>query len=181
MKQHYKSEHWAPCCNQTQSWYDWRIVESDVKTRTNNNNSYWRMYVPLVLVSSLREQSLRIVLVSSLGDQSLPVVQVSSFGDQSLPVVLVSSLGDQSLPIVLVSSLGDQSLPRNSVSRLNSPAWHDLNSVDCTGKRPTKNKHLVIAIFSVKIRLFDVLSGNLSKSKLLTNICELTHKTSGLK
>ena len=26
-----KSEHWAPCCIQTPSWYDWKIVESDVK------------------------------------------------------------------------------------------------------------------------------------------------------
>ena len=31
VRQHYKSEHWAPCCNQTPSWYDWKIVESDVK------------------------------------------------------------------------------------------------------------------------------------------------------
>ena len=31
MRQHYKREHWAPCRNQTLSWYDWKIVESDVK------------------------------------------------------------------------------------------------------------------------------------------------------
>ena len=31
VRQHYKSEHWAPCRNQTPSWYDWKIVESDVK------------------------------------------------------------------------------------------------------------------------------------------------------
>ena len=27
----YSSEHWASCRNQTPSWYDWKIVESDVK------------------------------------------------------------------------------------------------------------------------------------------------------
>ena len=26
-----KSKHWAPCRNQTPSWYDWKIVESDFK------------------------------------------------------------------------------------------------------------------------------------------------------
>ena len=31
VRQHYRSEHWAPCRNQTQSWYDWKIVESDVE------------------------------------------------------------------------------------------------------------------------------------------------------
>ena len=31
VRQHYKSAHWAPCSNQTLSWYDWKIVESDVK------------------------------------------------------------------------------------------------------------------------------------------------------
>ena len=31
VRQHYKSEHWALCHNQTPSWYDWKIVESDVK------------------------------------------------------------------------------------------------------------------------------------------------------
>ena len=27
----YKSERWASCRNQTPSWYDWKIVERDVK------------------------------------------------------------------------------------------------------------------------------------------------------
>ena len=31
MTQHNKNEHWAPCRNQTPTWYDWKIVESDVK------------------------------------------------------------------------------------------------------------------------------------------------------
>ena len=31
VRQHYKSEHWAPCLNQTSSWYDWKNVESDIK------------------------------------------------------------------------------------------------------------------------------------------------------
>ena len=31
VRQHCKSGHWAPCRNQTLSWYDWKIVESDVK------------------------------------------------------------------------------------------------------------------------------------------------------
>ena len=30
MRRHYKSERWAPCRNQTPSWYDWQIVENDV-------------------------------------------------------------------------------------------------------------------------------------------------------
>ena len=33
VRQHYKSEHWAPCCNQTPLWYDWKIIESDVKPK----------------------------------------------------------------------------------------------------------------------------------------------------
>ena len=33
VRQYYKSEHWAPCRNQTPSWYDWKIVESDVKPK----------------------------------------------------------------------------------------------------------------------------------------------------
>ena len=31
VRQHYKSEHWAPWHNQTPLWYDWKIVESDIK------------------------------------------------------------------------------------------------------------------------------------------------------
>ena len=31
VRQRFKSEHWAPCRNQTPSWYDWKLVESDVK------------------------------------------------------------------------------------------------------------------------------------------------------
>ena len=31
VSQHYKSEHWAPCHNQTLLWYEWKITESDVK------------------------------------------------------------------------------------------------------------------------------------------------------
>ena len=31
LRQHYKSERWASCRNQTPSWFDWKIVESDVK------------------------------------------------------------------------------------------------------------------------------------------------------
>ena len=27
LRQHYKSEHWVPYCNQTPSWDDWKIVE----------------------------------------------------------------------------------------------------------------------------------------------------------
>ena len=30
-RQHYNSDHGAPCHKQTPSWYDWKIVESDVK------------------------------------------------------------------------------------------------------------------------------------------------------
>ena len=32
----FKSEHWAPCRNQTPSWYDWKIVESNVKPEQTN-------------------------------------------------------------------------------------------------------------------------------------------------
>ena len=31
VRQHYKSEHWVACSNQTPLWYDWKIVESYVK------------------------------------------------------------------------------------------------------------------------------------------------------
>ena len=37
VRQHYKSEHWAPCYNQTLSWYDWKIVEDDVELEQANN------------------------------------------------------------------------------------------------------------------------------------------------
>ena len=30
VRQHYKSEHWAPCCNQTPLWYDWKIERDDL-------------------------------------------------------------------------------------------------------------------------------------------------------
>ena len=35
VRQHSKSEHWAPCHIQTPSRYDWKIVESDVKPKSN--------------------------------------------------------------------------------------------------------------------------------------------------
>ena len=28
VRQHYKSERWAPCGNQTPSWYDWKVVKA---------------------------------------------------------------------------------------------------------------------------------------------------------
>ena len=40
MRQHYKSEHWAPCRNQTPSWYDWKIVESDVKPEYTHTHTH---------------------------------------------------------------------------------------------------------------------------------------------
>ena len=45
VRQHYKSEHWAPCHNQTPSWYDWKIVESDVKPEyTHTHTHIFPMY-----------------------------------------------------------------------------------------------------------------------------------------
>ena len=54
VRQHYKREHWAPCRIQTPSWYDWKIVGSDVKseqtTRTESDYqsvpslSAWRSF-----------------------------------------------------------------------------------------------------------------------------------------
>ena len=41
LRQHYKSEHWAPCRNQTPSWYDWKIVESDVKPEYTHTHRDW--------------------------------------------------------------------------------------------------------------------------------------------
>ena len=45
VRQHYKSEHWAPCRNQTPSWLDWKIVESDSKpeqtTTTRTSVAYF--------------------------------------------------------------------------------------------------------------------------------------------
>ena len=40
MRQHYKSEHWAPWNNQTPSWYDWKIVESDFKPEQITTTSF---------------------------------------------------------------------------------------------------------------------------------------------
>ena len=38
VRQHSKSEHWAPCHIQTPLGYDWKIVESDVKPKSNKQN-----------------------------------------------------------------------------------------------------------------------------------------------
>ena len=39
MRQHYKSEHWAPCQNHTSSWYDLKIVESNVIPEQTNKQT----------------------------------------------------------------------------------------------------------------------------------------------
>ena len=52
MRQHYKSEHWAPCRNQTPSWYDWKIVESDVKPEYTHTHTLWRCYKLYIHVQS---------------------------------------------------------------------------------------------------------------------------------
>ena len=43
VKQHYKSEQWAPSRNQTPSWYDWKIVKSDIKPKYTHRrpNDVW--------------------------------------------------------------------------------------------------------------------------------------------
>ena len=41
VRQHHKSEHWSPCRNQTQSWYDWNIVESNVKPEQTTTLFYF--------------------------------------------------------------------------------------------------------------------------------------------
>ena len=41
VSQHNKSEHWAPCRNQIPSWYDWKIVESDVKPEQTITTTQW--------------------------------------------------------------------------------------------------------------------------------------------
>ena len=38
VRQHSKSEHWAPCHIQTPSRYDWKIVESNIKPKSNKKN-----------------------------------------------------------------------------------------------------------------------------------------------
>ena len=38
VRQHSKSEHWAPCHIQTLSQYGWKIVESDFKPKSNKQN-----------------------------------------------------------------------------------------------------------------------------------------------
>ena len=52
VRQHSKSEHWAPCHIQTPSRYDWKIVESDVKPKSNKHMSlslfhhvYWNYHI----------------------------------------------------------------------------------------------------------------------------------------
>ena len=40
VRQHYKSEHWAACHNQTPSWYDWKFVESDVKPENIHTHTH---------------------------------------------------------------------------------------------------------------------------------------------
>ena len=41
VRQHSKSEHLAPCHIQTQSQYDWKIVESNVKPKSNKQTISW--------------------------------------------------------------------------------------------------------------------------------------------
>ena len=43
VRQHYKSEHWARCRNQTPPWYDWKIVESDAKPEQTKKQTFFIM------------------------------------------------------------------------------------------------------------------------------------------
>ena len=49
MRHLYKNEHWAPCRNQTLSWYDWKIVESDVKPEQTTTTKIILKYPPYLL------------------------------------------------------------------------------------------------------------------------------------
>ena len=44
VRQLYKSEHWAPCRNQTLSWYDWKVVESEVKPEQTTTTTFWSWF-----------------------------------------------------------------------------------------------------------------------------------------
>ena len=44
VRQHSKSEHWAPCHSQTPSRYDWKIVESNVKPKSNKETKQFSKY-----------------------------------------------------------------------------------------------------------------------------------------
>ena len=44
VRQYYKSEQWAPCCNQTLSWYDWKIVKSYITSPPSNTHTNAQSY-----------------------------------------------------------------------------------------------------------------------------------------
>ena len=48
VRQHYKSEHWAPCYNQTQSWY----VESDVKSGQTKQTFHYSLCMKKYLLKT---------------------------------------------------------------------------------------------------------------------------------
>ena len=50
VRQLYKSKHWAPCRNQIPSWYDRKIVESDIKPEQTNN--FWHIRPKMVLAQN---------------------------------------------------------------------------------------------------------------------------------
>ena len=57
-----KSEHWAPCHIQTLSRYDWKIVESEVKTKSNKHiNKQTAVVVDLIL----HKMSIRPILIKT--------------------------------------------------------------------------------------------------------------------
>ena len=58
VRQHSKSEHWAPCHIQIPSWYDWKIVESDVKPKSNKHIYICSKWKLLITVFSVKGSNL---------------------------------------------------------------------------------------------------------------------------
>ena len=63
VRQHYKSEHWAPFRNQTPSWYDWKKnVESAVKLEQTNKQYalfFW-MFNHCTILKMLQNRSVKL-------------------------------------------------------------------------------------------------------------------------
>ena len=88
VRQHYKSEHWAPCCNQTPPWYK-KIVESDIKP-DQTNKQYFVKYPGMLYAVCF---SIRYTLIWHASD----------FSNLHVPIAchLVRALGGMLIPQLL--------------------------------------------------------------------------------
>ena len=100
VSQHYKSEHWAPCCSWTPSWYDLKIVGSDVKPEQTNHSEFClNLLMPSRPVGATSWQSLLLSYANKGADQPAhPHSMISAFVvrclDSIIPLVSISEISN---------------------------------------------------------------------------------------